>query len=139
MDIPFRKMPKLGLPAAYYKKTASFNFCRRLMALQFLQVEYIEAVGPPPTINCILIYYRTQWLENRVFPVASWSVFKRKIRTNNDVEGCHHRSHNMVTNQSSLNVCKLIHLLNVVARNVNIQVSLLSNGALIISTPTNQI
>ena len=71
------------------------------------------------------------WLENRVFPVASWGVFNRKIRTNNYVEGWHHRFHNMVINLSSLNMYKLIHLLNVMARNVNIQVSFFSKSVLL--------
>jgi len=64
------------------------------MALQFLPAEHIpahfeamEAAGLPPTISRLLAYYRTQWLENRVFQVASRSVFNRKICTNNDVEG----------------------------------------------------
>ena len=120
-----------------YTKTASFNFCR-LMAIQFLPAEYIpaqfeemKAAGPPPTTNRLLAYYRAQWLENRVCPVAFWNAFNRTIRTNNDVEGWHHLFFNIVTNQSSLNMYKLIHLLHVEARNVNIQVSFLSNGALL--------
>ncbi|KAK2140357.1 hypothetical protein LSH36_1381g00007 [Paralvinella palmiformis] len=108
------------------------------MAIQFLPAEYIpaqfeemKAAGPPPTTNRLLAYYRAQWLENRVCPVAFWNAFNRTIRTNNDVEGWHHLFFNIVTNQSSLNMYKLIHLLHVEARNVNIQVSFLSNGALL--------
>ena len=98
----WRKMQELGLQAAYHKKAATYNFCRRLMALQFLPAEYIttqfeamEASGAPPTINRLLAYYRSQWIDSRVFPVAAWSVFNREVRTNNDVEGWHHRFNNI--------------------------------------------
>jgi len=108
------------------------------MALHFLPAEYIpaqlkemEAAGPPPTIGCLLTHYRMQWLENCVSPVASWSVFNHEICTNNDVEGWYHRFHSMVTNQPSLIMYKMIHVLHVEAQNVNIQVSFLTNGALL--------
>ncbi|KAK2164392.1 hypothetical protein LSH36_64g00015 [Paralvinella palmiformis] len=117
---PLPAEPAVKSLGCVLQKAATFNFCRRLMRLQFLPAEYIpalfeamEAAGPPPTIGRLLTYYRTQWLENRVLSVASWSVLNRKIRTNNDVEGWHHRFHNMATNQSSLNKYKLIHLLHV--------------------------
>jgi len=51
----------------YTTKTATFNFCRRLIALLFLPAEYIpaqfeakEAAGPPPTFGRLVVYYRTQ-------------------------------------------------------------------------------
>jgi len=108
------------------------------MALRFLPAEYIpaqfevmDAAEPSPTIGHLQAYYRKQWLENSVSPVASSSVFNREIRTNNDVKGWHHRFHIMATNQSSFNMYKMINLLHVEAQNVNIQVLVLSNGALL--------
>lgn len=32
-----------------------------------------------------------QWLNNSVFDVPSWSVYRHDVRTNNDTEGWHHR------------------------------------------------
>jgi len=57
------------------------------MALQFLPAEYIpaqfgaiEAAGPPPTTSRLLAYYRTQWLENRMFPAVMGLIQKNCIR-----------------------------------------------------------
>ena len=37
----WRKMQRLGLQNAYSKKAATYNFCRRLMAIQSLPTEYV--------------------------------------------------------------------------------------------------
>jgi hypothetical protein len=36
-------------------------------------------------------YIEKTWITSSVWPVHSWSVFMRPTRTNNDVEGWHHR------------------------------------------------
>ncbi|XP_052799154.1 uncharacterized protein LOC128230752 [Mya arenaria] len=38
-----------------------------------------------------LQYVSSTWIQNEMWPVASWSVFGHSIRTNNDVEGWHAR------------------------------------------------
>ena len=35
----------------------------------------------------LMEYVRRTWLESDVWPVHSWSVYGRSVRTNNDVEG----------------------------------------------------
>ena len=108
------------------------------MAIQFLPTEYVvpqfqamEESHPPATIARLLSYYRSQWIENPRFPISSWSVFNRAIRTNNDVEGWHHRINNMAIHQSSLNIYRLVHLLHTESANVKLQVTFLSNGAVL--------
>ncbi|XP_052229578.1 uncharacterized protein LOC127843804 [Dreissena polymorpha] len=39
----------------------------------------------------LMEYVRRTWLESDVWPVHSWSVYGRSVRTNNDVEGWHRR------------------------------------------------
>ena len=54
----WRKMQELGLQTEYYKNGPTYNFCKRLMVLTFLPVEYIptqfaaiETSGLPPTTS----------------------------------------------------------------------------------------
>ena len=39
----------------------------------------------------VVAYIRSQWIKSTTFPPASWSVYKRTVRINNDVEGWHNR------------------------------------------------
>ncbi|KAL3873466.1 hypothetical protein ACJMK2_036579 [Sinanodonta woodiana] len=36
-------------------------------------------------------YVESTWIKNITFPIDSWSVFRKSVRTNNYVEGWHHR------------------------------------------------
>ena len=124
----WRKIQHLGLQVAYGKQRATFNFCRRLMALAFLPAEYIPAqfaaikrtINPPPVITQLLGYFETQWMQNTTFTIPSWSVYGRPIRTNNDLEGWH-----------KLNLYLLIQILHKEARNIRLQAILISNGTVI--------
>ena len=48
--------------------------------------------------------------------MASWSVYGRPIRTNNDIEGWHKRLNNMAHSQQSVNLYKLVDLLHTVTQ-----------------------
>ena len=56
-------------------------------------------------------YVRRNWIESTLWPPTAWSVFRQPIRTNNDVEGWHHRI-NIKANHAKLNLYQLIQLLN---------------------------
>jgi hypothetical protein len=70
---------------------------RMLMALPVLPHEIIpeafrqlqeEAEGE--LMNCLFAYFDQTWMGGRWKP-EEWSVYRRSIRTNNDVEGWHRR------------------------------------------------
>ena len=39
------------------------------------------------TLLCFVSYIQDTWIESRMWPPTSWSVFGQSVRTNNDVEG----------------------------------------------------
>ena len=134
----WRKIQSLGLQEAYNRRAATFNFCRRLMALAFLPAEYIPAQFE--AIRCtnatgkfveLLDYFQRQWLNNTTIPVKAWSVFGRPIRTNNNVEGWHKRINSQAHSQQSINMYLLIDTLYKESVNVNLQIQFLSNGAVL--------
>src|ERR1043165_5689256 len=90
----FRKIQDSGLQKAFHINRRVHSYCKLIMALPFLPAEWIEPVfqqlkhaAPTTTLNDLLIYIEQQWIRSTTFPIASWSVFDRSFRTNNDVEG----------------------------------------------------
>ena len=74
-------------------------------------------------------YIEKQWIDNIQFPITSWSVFRRPIRTNNDVEGYHHKLNN-ASNNTSLNLYQLIATLHEEAQEVQQSCNLVEDGLL---------
>ncbi|XP_070180363.1 uncharacterized protein [Littorina saxatilis] len=72
----------------------------------------------------------TQGLETPTWPPASWSVFYRTIRTNNDVEGWHHHLNTKAT-RGQLNMYLLLNLLGAEASLVDINMILLRESAVV--------
>ncbi len=70
-------------------------------------------------------YISANWIESSVWPPEKWSVFDRKIRTNNDVEGWHHAL-NVNAKGKKLPMYLLIEILEKEARLVKINVSYMS-------------
>ncbi|XP_060561257.1 uncharacterized protein LOC132721027 isoform X1 [Ruditapes philippinarum] len=76
----------------------TLKYLRQLMALPFLPVNHIvptfrelQGQATNPQIVAFCIYLESQWIGNPSFPVSLWCVFRQPVRTNNDVEGWHHR------------------------------------------------
>ena len=72
--------------------------CRQLMALPFLpedQVtaafDWLEEITSDLNLQQLTDYMRTQWIENASVPMSLWCCHGRDVRTNNGVEGWHHR------------------------------------------------
>jgi hypothetical protein len=56
-------------------------------------------------------YVEKQWINNRIWPPETWSVFFQDIRTNNDVEGWHYRLNLSAPKKGDLNFYLLVELL----------------------------
>ena len=89
------------------------------MALAFLPIvavrpAFVSLEGSPlvqqdPTLTPLLTYYEDTWLGGS-FPVRMWNVYADTIRTNNSVEGWHHKL-NCNIGRSHPNVHKLVDVL----------------------------
>ena len=49
----------------------------------------------------LMEYIDQTWMKSSVWPIESWCVFKRTVRTNNDCEGWHLRLNNLAPGQSA--------------------------------------
>ena len=101
------------------------------MALPFLTAEHIphmfvklEEKASTPALWDLVAYVRTTWIDSAQWPPSAWTCFMQAIRTNNDVEGWHHRL-NRHAPKSSLPFYLLINLLHEEARLISIQLRLL--------------
>ena len=133
----WRKIQDLGLQSAYNTDPAMHRYCRQIFALPCLPWEKIqptlaELEGEATTDGQrrICAYVRHTWLETPTWPPASWSVFYRTIRTNNDVEGWHRRLNTKAT-RGQLNMYLLLNLLGAEASLVDINVILLRESAVV--------
>ena len=95
------------------------RFVRKLMALAFLPIvavrpAFVSLEGSPlvqqePALSQLMTYYKDTWLDG-CFPVRMWNVYSDTIRTNNAVEGWHHKL-NCDIGRSHPNVHKLVDIL----------------------------
>src|SRR5271165_3687050 len=120
----YRRIQDSGLQKGCHTKRGVNSFCKLIMALPFLPAEWIEPVfqqlkraAPTAKITGLLDYVERQWISSTTFPIASWSVYKRPFRTNNDVEGWHQKL-NASSRAAGLNMYKLIHVLHIEAIDV---------------------
>ena len=70
----------------------------QVFALPFLPAEHISAafdalMAQATTFALVdlMDYIQRNWLRSPVWTTESWSVYNQSVRTNNDVEGWHHR------------------------------------------------
>lgn len=94
----WRQVQDLGLKAAYSQRSGFFKFIRQLLALPFLPAAHIQPTfevlsrrANTPSLQQLIDYMDRQWMQNPIFDTASWSIYGHTVRTNNDVEGWHHR------------------------------------------------
>lgn len=81
-----------GWYAAYQQDDDTRDFVHMIMSLSLLPpkvipqaFECIQSMAKSRASHILLDYYLNNWI-NKWTP-ASYSVYKRKIRTNNDIEG----------------------------------------------------
>lgn len=134
----YRKIKKMGLTDNYNTDDRCNSLCRLIMALPMLPAEHITAAFDrlyptlrtlDPRLHRLADYIRKTWITTSVFPPHTWSVYKRAIRTNNDVEGWHNRL-NSRHRQSSPPFYQLVERLHSEAKLASIQCLLLDNGRL---------
>jgi len=130
----FRKIQELGIAKSYMERRSTHNFCRKLMALPFLPATWIVPVfnqlkelDVSTELQELMTYISGQWIQSQIFPVTSWSVFQWPFRTNNDVEGWHHKL-NQQANGAALNMYDLITRLHEEAKDVELLCHFLEEG-----------
>ena len=133
----WRKVQDLGLASAYKDDPASSAIIRTVLALAYLPAEHIQAtweevnsrVQGHEQFKALLAYVRTTWLESTVWDCNSWSLYRRAIRTNNDVEGWHNRVNTKAGQKPPF--FQLLQILHREARLVPLQVRLLNEGRIV--------
>lgn len=97
------QVKSLGFSYAYKNQPVLRDYVRQLMALPNLPGEHIADTfdwlrGRCPVIEenaeglqKLLRYMSRNWVHNDHVTPASWSNYRREVRTNNDVEGWHQR------------------------------------------------
>jgi len=107
------------------------------MALPFLPVneittafESLETRATTPALQQLTYYFRQNWIESTTWPPTTWTVFKRAIRTNNDIEGWHNALNRRACGKTRLPFYLLVKLLEQEARLVTLQVRLVNEKKL---------
>ena len=90
-----------------------------MMALPFLPKREIpqmfvtlERQASTPQLQEFTLYVKSTWIDNATWPPSSWSVYMQSVRTNNDVEGWHHRLNRRASGKTQLPLYLLINLLH---------------------------
>ena len=97
----YRKIVEVGLGQTYRERGDKYLYLRKVMALPFLPADHIEdafenlmeqaeELGNDQVLS-FMAYVKRTWIDSQVWPPINWSVFDETTRTNNDVEGWHHR------------------------------------------------
>ncbi|KAK4320523.1 hypothetical protein Pmani_008626 [Petrolisthes manimaculis] len=133
----WRKVQELGLQTSYSKRDSVYKLVRKVFALPFLPHDDIKEtfdelsckVGVIGPVREFMDYVDQTWLQSPVWKTENWSVFGRSIRTNNDVEGWHHKL-NRRAKKGNLPFYLLISLLYSEANEIPNQVQLVKEGKL---------
>ena len=137
----WRKVQDVNLAMPYMQDSKTQKFIRRLFCLPFLPQEQmcayfatIMALGTPTSplpeaFRQLLNYIDNTWIHSAIWPPASWSVFNRSVRTNNDCEGWHRRLNSM-TRRNHLPFYQLVTLLHGEAILVNVQMQFIADEKL---------
>jgi hypothetical protein len=120
----------------YCQRDSVFKFVRKLLALPFLPEEQIpttfyalkEAVTTPKLLQ-LTDYIERAWITNETWNRSTWTVYRMAVRTNNDVEGWHHRL-NRKAQKSCLPFYVLIILLFKEVNTIPTQLKMVSEGKL---------
>lgn len=125
---------------AYKHQRNIHTYIKELMALPNLPSEHIVAAFEKLQLRAplgehmenlrkLLKYFRKNWVNNTKTPPATWSTYKRFIRTNNDVEGWH-RKINTKNTTDHPNLYILLETLGNEAADLPLQVRLVEQGKL---------
>lgn len=136
---------EFGMKTAYQHQDVVRQYIKELMALPNLPPTHIAPAfnrlrdARPDTahnesMTKLLAYLQKTWIESRMCPPASWSTYKRAVRTNNDVEGWHARLNSRTEGNPNLYV--LVRRLYEEAEDLPIQVRMVAQGQVLRRTST---
>ena len=132
----WRRIQSVGLQSNYMQDAAVHMLCKQLLALPFIPAEHIRPVfeklqerAVTPDLQELTDYISMTWMESTVWTPEAWSVFGQSVRTNNDVEGWHHRL-NAKAKKGNLPFYMLLHLLHEEAKIININMHLITEHRL---------
>lgn len=130
----YRQIQAKHLSNSYKHDKGTKDLCNQLMALAYVPAEHIKPVfrglkkkAMTSRLRNLFTYIEDFWIEGSIFNPECFSVFNQAVRTNNDVEGWHHRL-NRKANKKELAYYKLIDLLYEEAMLVEVQYRLISDN-----------
>lgn len=118
-----RKAQEIGLQVEYKRDPNVRKYIRRLMSIAYLPAAQIgdvfrrlwvisaEKIDSESLYN-LFEYYSVNWVESATWPPSAWSVYRRYIRTNNDVEGWHNRFNRKLGRDNNPNMYTVINKLH---------------------------
>ena len=129
----FRRLTD-GLRAAYMHDNGTHKFVKKLLALPYIPADEIPSVFAELVrdtqlssgLTSLTEYVRDNWVEGSRFPPSKWSVYKRAVRTNYDLEEYHHKL-NANANKPNLPFYVLIDLIKTKCDDVKITKRLISD------------
>jgi hypothetical protein len=132
----YRKIQSVGLQTNYVQDIGVHRLCKQLLGLPFIPASHIRPVfeklqerAVTEKLQELTDYIELTWIESTVWNPEKWSVFGQSVRTNNDVEGWHHRL-NAKAKKGSLPFYSLIQLLVQETEIININMVLISEQRL---------
>ena len=130
----WRKVQDLGLQSAYRNDPIVRDSVRHLLGLPFLPYwfiprtfRFLSNLANTGELARLFRYVNETWVEGNEWRPQHWSVFDRDIRTNNDLEGWHHRLNNRAQ-KSNLRFYALVKLLLEESELVSIYDRLIATG-----------
>ena len=126
----YRHVQSEGLQQAYHNDLGTRTFIRRLMALAFIRKAHIlrmflqlSSTVEDDRLTGMASYVYNTWIDGSVWPPSAWGVFMQNVRTNNDVEGWHHRINNKA-GRGQIQFYLLLDLLQEEAKFLKVQTAL---------------
>ena len=132
----WRKIQEVGLQVAYNKEVAVHHLCKHLLGLPFVPEGHIEPCfielqkrAETDKLKVLFKYVNKTWIRSSIWGPGTWSCYGQSIRTNNDVEGWHHRL-NAKAATNSLPFYKLLGLLHKESEIVTVHLLLMTESNL---------
>lgn len=130
----WRKVQELGLQSSYLFNPSVRSSVRRLFGLPFLPhwlisrtFRFLSNLAHTGELMELHRYVNDTWVEGNQWRPRDWCVFRRDIRTNNDLEGWHHRL-NHKAQRSNLPFYALVKLLHEESQLVEIYSMFITTG-----------
>ena len=90
----------------------------------------LQAMASTPKLQQFMHYVGSNWTTGNTWPLSSWSMYMKSVRTNNDIEGWHLGLNRPASGKSQLPLYLPIRLLHREARCTSLQIRLVSEKKL---------